>query len=92
MANYTPSKEDRFTFGLRTVGNPGRDPFGLPVRKQLSPVEIANLLGEVGAYGVNLHDNDLVPIDATPAERDKIVKDFCDALASLVSRDLRTVN
>jgi xylose isomerase len=70
----------KFTFGLWTVGNPGGDPFGGPVRPRISPVEIANLLGEVGAYGVNFHDNDLIPIDATPAQRDQIVKDFHKAL------------
>ena len=77
----TPKPEHKFTFGLWTVGNPGRDPFGEPVRPVLSPVEIVHLLGEVGAYGVNFHDNDLVPIDATPAEHDRIVKDFKKALA-----------
>src|SRR6266481_1861041 len=82
MANYQPTPDDKFTFGLWTVGNPGRDPFGLAVRKTISPVDIVHLLAEVGAYGVNLHDNDLVPIDATPAERDVIVKQFCDALAA----------
>lgn len=78
--NYTPRPEDRFTFGLWTVGNPGRDPFGEPVRHPISPVEIVHLLAEVGAYGVNFHDNDLVPIDATPAERDRIVRNFRTAL------------
>ena len=77
---YEPTSEHKFTFGLWTVGNPGRDPFGGPVRETLSPVEIVHLLGEVGAYGVNFHDNDLVPIDATPSERDQIVADFKDAL------------
>ncbi len=80
MANYTPKPEHRFTFGLWTVGNIGRDPFGQPVRPALSPVELVHLLAEVGAYGVNFHDNDLVPIDATPAERDRIVRDFKNAL------------
>jgi hypothetical protein len=51
------------------------------VRQKLSPVQLVHLLAEVGAYGVNFHDNDLVPIDATPAERDQIVKDFKQALA-----------
>ncbi|HFQ93230.1 MAG TPA: xylose isomerase [Anaerolineae bacterium] len=78
---YEPKPEHQFTFGLWTVGNIGRDPFGEPVRQQLSPVEIVQLLAEVGAYGVNLHDNDLVPIDAAPAERDKIVAEFKQALA-----------
>jgi len=78
---YTPKPENKFTFGLWTVGNIGRDPFGEPVRKAITPVEIVNMLAEVGAYGVNFHDNDLVPIDATPAERDRIVADFKKALA-----------
>src|SRR5579884_3479085 len=77
---FTPTKADKFTFGLWTVGNVGRDPFGEPVRAPLAPVEIVHLLAEVGAYGVNLHDNDLVPIDATPAERDRIVREFKHAL------------
>ncbi len=76
---YSPRPEDKFTFGLWTVGNRGRDPFGDAVRPALSPVDAAALLGEVGAWGVNLHDNDLVPIDATPAERDRIVRDFARA-------------
>ncbi|HIP71088.1 MAG TPA: xylose isomerase [Anaerolineae bacterium] len=77
---YEPQPEHKFSFGLWTVGNVGRDPFGEPVRRPLSPVEIVHLLAEVGAYGVNLHDNDLVPIDAAPAERDKIVAEFKQAL------------
>jgi xylose isomerase len=78
---YEPKPEHKFTFGLWTVGNVGRDPFGDVLREPLSPVNIVHLLAEVGAYGVNFHDNDLIPIDATPAERDKIVADFKKALA-----------
>lgn len=77
---YTPKPEHKFTFGLWTVGNIGRDPFGEPTRRPITPVEIVHMLAEVGAYGVNFHDNDLVPIDAAPAERDKIVSDFKKAL------------
>ncbi|HLM58698.1 MAG TPA: xylose isomerase [Pyrinomonadaceae bacterium] len=73
---YTPRPEHKFSFGLWTVSNRGRDPFGDAVRPSLSPVEAVRLLAEVGAWGVNLHDNDLVPIDATPAERDQIVSEF----------------
>lgn len=80
MSNYDPKPEHKFTFGLWTVGSVGRDPFGEAVRKPLSPVELVKLLAEVGAYGVNFHDNDLVPIDATPAQRDQIVRDFKQAL------------
>jgi xylose isomerase len=78
--DYTPTPEHKFTFGLWTVGQIGRDPFGEPVRQPRTPVELVHLLAEVGAYGVNFHDNDLVPIDATPAQRDQIVRDFKAAL------------
>jgi len=80
MSDYTPSKSDKFTFGLWTVGNPGRDPFGDAVRPKISAVRIVEKLAELGAYGVNLHDNDLIPFDATPSERDKIVSEFKKAL------------
>src|SRR5512136_1511005 len=78
---FQPKPEHKFTFGLWTVGSIGRDPFGEPVRERMTPVELVHLLAEAGAYGVNLHDNDLVPIDATPAERDLIVAEFKKALA-----------
>lgn len=77
---YMPTREDKFSFGLWTVGNPGRDPFGDPTRPPLAPERIVQRLSELGAWGINLHDNDLVPIDATPQQRDKIVSDFKNAL------------
>jgi xylose isomerase len=75
-APYQPKPEHKFSFGLWTVGNRGRDPFGDFVRPPCPPNELVALLGEVGAWGVNLHDNDLVPIDATLTERDSIVRGF----------------
>ncbi len=78
---YQPKPEHKFTFGLWTVGNVGADPFGAAVRDRKSPAELVRLLGDVGAYGVNFHDNDLIPIDATPQERKAILKDFRKALA-----------
>ena len=78
---YQPKPEHKFTFGLWTVGSTGGDPFGSAVRQKLSPVQLVHLLAEVGAYGVNFHDNDLVPFDATTAERDQIVGEFKQALA-----------
>lgn len=76
---YTPQPEHKFTFGLWTIGNRGRDPFGDAVRETLTPVKAVEMLAEVGAYGVNFHDNDLVPIDASADERDRIVKEFKQA-------------
>ena len=70
---YQPRPEHGFVFGLWTVGNRGRDPFGGPTREAMGPVEIVRRLGDIGAHGVNFHDNDLFPFDATPAEQDAIV-------------------
>ena len=77
---FSPSASDKFTFGLWTVANRGRDPFGNFVRPALDPVEAVRKLAPLGVWGVNFHDNDLVPIDATPAERDRIVAGFRKAL------------
>jgi xylose isomerase len=77
---YKPRPEHKFTFGLWTVGNRGRDPFGDATRAGLSPIKIVKELSRLGAYGVNLHDNDLVPIDATRQQRDLIVREFKQAL------------
>jgi xylose isomerase len=81
MSDYSPKPEHKFTFGLWTVGNRGVDPFGSATREHKSPAELVYLLGEVGAYGVNFHDNDLIPIDATPTEAAVIKKNFRKALA-----------
>lgn len=78
--DYEPKPEHKFTFGLWTVGNRGRDPFGSEVRGTKTSAELVYLLGEVGAYGVNFHDNDLIPIDATAAEADAIKVSFRKAL------------
>jgi xylose isomerase len=71
----------RFTFGLWTVGNPGRDPFGEPVRSPVDPVDSVHRLADIGAWGVSLHDDDLIPWGTGSAERDRIVARFKQALA-----------
>ena len=76
----TPRPEHHFTFGLWTVGNPGRDPFGHEVRAPLDPVESVRRLSALGAYGVNFHDDDLVPYGSSPAERESVLKRFRAAL------------
>jgi xylose isomerase len=78
--NYEPRPEDHFTFGLWTVGNPGRDPFGVEVREPLDPADTVYKLADIGAYGVTLHDNDLLPADCSPTERETILKRFRAAL------------
>src|SRR4030095_13482172 len=72
-------REPHFTFGLWTVGNTGRDPFGEATRPAIAPLDLVAGLGRIGAYGVNLHDNDLVPLDASARDRDRLVNEFRDA-------------
>lgn len=76
----TPTPADKFTFGLWTVGWQARDPFGDATRPPLSPFETLERLGELGAYGVSFHDDDLVPFDASDAERRAIVDDWKKAM------------
>jgi xylose isomerase len=75
-----PKPENRFAFGLWTVGHQGRDPVGDVTRPVMNPEDVVRQLGELGAWGVSLHDNDLVPEGATAAERDSIVTGFQSAL------------
>jgi xylose isomerase len=76
----TPLPEHRFTFGLWTVANPGRDPFGAPTRGPVDPVDSVRKLAELGAWGISLHDEDLIPWGTPAAERDRIVARFKAAL------------
>jgi xylose isomerase len=78
--HYEAQPSDRFTFGLWTVGNRGRDPFGHETRPPLDPVESVTRLAALGAYGVNFHDDDLVPPGSSAQEREAIVKRFRRAL------------
>ena len=76
MDPHDPTPDDKFSFGLWTVGNPGRDPFGPSVRQTQDPNHLVRKLAECGAWGVNLHDEDLVPFGASAAERERIVGEF----------------
>jgi xylose isomerase len=79
VTNFVATKSDRFSFGLWTVGWQARDMFGEASRPPLDPIDAVHRLGELGAYGVSFHDDDLVPDDAT---RDKTIARFRDALDS----------
>ena len=71
----TPTPEDKFSFGLWTVGWTGTDPFGTSTRPALDPWEYADKLAELGAWGITFHDNDVFPFDATPeVRRDRIAQ------------------
>ncbi len=71
----------RFTFGLWTVGNPGRDPFGEPTRPPRDPLQTVERLAEIGAWGVSLHDDDLIPYGTSASDRERIIDRFAGALA-----------
>ena len=81
-SGYEPTRDDRFSFGLWTVGHPGMDPFGDPVREWLDPVETVQRLSDLGAFGVTFHDDDLLPpgSDGSPADRAKALDRFRRAL------------
>jgi xylose isomerase len=70
VRDYTPTREDKFSFGLWTVGWQGVDVFGIAVRPPLEPAVAVNKLAELGAYGVTFHDNDVFPFGSSAAERD----------------------
>ncbi len=72
----TPSRDDKFTFGLWTVGWQARDPFGDATRPALDPVEAVHRLAELGAYGVTFHDDDLIPFGADDDTRAKAIARF----------------
>jgi xylose isomerase len=81
-SRYEPTRADRFSFGLWTVGHPGMDPFGDPVRPWLDPVETVHRLSDLDTYGVTFHDDDLLPpgSDGSPADRAKALDRFTRAL------------
>ncbi|MFI9256217.1 xylose isomerase [Streptomyces sioyaensis] len=78
--SHQPVPEDRFSFGLWTVGWQGRDPFGEATRRALDPVETVHRLADLGAYGVTFHDDDLIPPGAADSEREAAVTRFRQAL------------
>jgi xylose isomerase len=80
-AEYVPSPEDRFSFGIWTVGWQGVDVFGTAVRPPMPAERAVHKLAELGAYGVNFHDNDVFDFAATDAERDERIAAFRKALA-----------
>jgi xylose isomerase len=75
-----PTREDKFSFGLWTVGWQARDPFGDATRPALDPIEAVHKLSELGAYGVTFHDDDLVPFGSDAQSRDGIIAAFKKAL------------
>ncbi|MEV0122303.1 xylose isomerase [Streptomyces sp. NPDC050703] len=78
--NYQPTPDDKFSFGLWTVGWQGRDPFGDATRGAIDPADSVRHLAELGAYGVTFHDDDLIPFGASDTEREGHIKRFRQAL------------
>ncbi|GAB3195102.1 xylose isomerase [Nocardioides hungaricus] len=77
---FAPTRDDRFSFGLWTVGWQGVDVFGGAVRPVLDPAEAIHRLSDLGAYGITFHDNDVFPFDASAAERERHLAPFRRAL------------
>ncbi|MCU1476674.1 MAG: xylose isomerase [Subtercola sp.] len=79
--SLTPTRDDKFSFGLWTIGYNGADPFGGPTRAPLDVVEAVNRLSELGAYGLTFHDDDLFAFGSTDAERQNQIDRLKGALA-----------
>ena len=75
MASYQPQKSDKFAFGLWTIMNIGRDPFGEATREKIDPLDVITELGKRGVWAIELHAEDLIPANATAAERDRLIKE-----------------
>ncbi|HOW70999.1 MAG TPA: TIM barrel protein [Phycisphaerae bacterium] len=75
MASYQPQKSDKFAFGLWTIMNTGRDPFGEATRERIDPLDVITELGKRGVWGIEMHAEDLIPPTATAAERDRLIKE-----------------
>jgi xylose isomerase len=80
VTDYAPTRADKFSFGLWTVGFRGRDPFGEPTRAELDPVRAVHRLAELGAWGITFHDDDLIPFGSEAAERSRVLARFRAAL------------
>jgi xylose isomerase len=77
---FTPTKDDKFAFGIWCLQNRGRDPFGEPTRPEINPLECIRGLAKRNCYGFEFHDNDLIPFGASAAQRDQIIRDIKKAL------------
>jgi len=80
MTDFTPTRDDKFSFGLWTVGWQGVDVFGGAVRPALPPADAVHRLSDLGAYGVTFHDNDVFPFGSSPSEKEDHLKPFRKAL------------
>lgn len=79
--SLTPTRDDKFSFGLWTIGYNGTDPFGGPTRPHLDVVEAVTKLAELGAYGLTFHDDDLFPFGSSEAERQREIDRLKQALS-----------
>jgi xylose isomerase len=73
--NFAPTQHDKFAFGIWCLQNRGRDPFGEATRPEMKALDAIRGLAQRGCYGFEFHDNDIIPFDASPAQRDQILKD-----------------
>ena len=80
MSTLQPTREDKFSFGLWTVGWQARDPFGDATRAPIDTVEAVERLSDMGAYGITFHDDDLIPFGSDDTSREQHIKAFRAAL------------
>jgi xylose isomerase len=79
--SVTPTREDKFSFGLWTIGYNGSDPFGGPTRAPMQIEHVVEKLAELGAYGLTFHDDDLFPFGSSVSERQSYIDRLKKVLA-----------
>lgn len=90
---YAPTKQDKFAFGIWCLQNRGRDPFGDQTRPELPALECIKGLAKRNCYGFEFHDNDIFPFDASPAQREQILRDVKKAMSDLdIKATMATTN
>src|SRR5699024_6197332 len=68
-----PTRDDQFPLGPSPPGRQAHAQPGPPPRPPLDLTDHVRKLADLGAWGFTFHDNDVVPFDATPAERERIL-------------------
>jgi len=81
VGDHQPKKSDHFSFGLWTIMNTGRDPFGEPTREPISGLDVITELGRRNVYAYEMHAEDLVPAGSTAAQRDRLIKEANQRMA-----------
>ena len=81
MTDFNPSPRTSSPSASGPCSTPGATRSASPPARPMDPVRAVEKLAEIGAYGINFHDDDVVPFGTDDAEREKILDGLRKALA-----------